>query len=476
MPSHGKAHSQEYNPPGIFENLDEITASSPVEARKRRSQAIGLEERTADPGRSWIAWDAQDDSQEEHYDIPDDYQNLDELKAPTPVKNAGGVQHQGFLEDYRSSTTPSDGVRSQEPEHHGGSPITYHETSSPSMHDPYAEKQEPSARHQRVSRIATELYTISYLIFFSILGTLARLGLQALTFYPGAPVQTGVLWANVGGSLIMGFLAEDRKFFSAWSPPSSQDSQSQNPHGETNRPSSQASSTTHKKQHAALKKTIPLYIGLSTGFCGSFTSFSSFIRDAFLALANALPVPISHTSTAAIDPASTVHRNGGYSLMALLAVIITTVSLSLSALMLGAHLAIAVERYMPSMSHLFARRFVDRAVVLLAWGSWLGAIFMAIWPPDRHSNNNNNNRSPRERWRGTALFALIFAPPGCLARFYLSLALNSTLASFPLGTFTVNVFGCAVEAMLYDLQRIPLRGGTGGGVLGCQVLQGMMDG
>ena len=29
------------------------------------------------------------------------------------------------------------------------------------------------------------------------------------------------------------------------------------------------------------KKTIPLYIGLTTGFCGSFTSFSSFARAFF---------------------------------------------------------------------------------------------------------------------------------------------------------------------------------------------------
>ncbi|KAL2012037.1 hypothetical protein VTN00DRAFT_4755 [Thermoascus crustaceus] len=59
----------------------------------------------------------------------------------------------------------------------------------------------------------TKLYTVSHLIFFSVVGTLARLAIEALTFYPGAPVTTSVLWANVSGSFIMGFLSEDRELF-----------------------------------------------------------------------------------------------------------------------------------------------------------------------------------------------------------------------------------------------------------------------
>ncbi|KAK3680177.1 hypothetical protein LTR78_000554 [Recurvomyces mirabilis] len=73
------------------------------------------------------------------------------------------------------------------------------------------------ASHQEAApstpRWLTELYTISYLIFFSILGTLARLGLQWLTFYPRAPIVTPVIWANFAGSMFMGFLAEDQGLF-----------------------------------------------------------------------------------------------------------------------------------------------------------------------------------------------------------------------------------------------------------------------
>ena len=52
--------------------------------------------------------------------------------------------------------------------------------------------------------------------------------------------------------------------------------------------------------------------------------------------------------------------------------------------------------------------------------------------------------------------------------------LNSRFRSFPLGTFVVNMLGTAFEGMFWDLQHSA--DSVGGGVVGCQVLQGMMDG
>lgn len=316
--------------------------------------------------------------------------------------------------------------------------------------DEAAPTSEPAQKP--LSQHATHLYTLSYLIFFALLGTLARLGLQALTFYSGAPVVTGVLWANVGGSLVMGFLSEDRNLFrEEWG-------NTPSPAPKDNQEAAEQS-----KNHKAVKKTIPLYIGLTTGFCGCFTSFSSFIRDVFLALANALPDP----SLPAGD--SIASRNGGYSFMALIAVILLTVSLSLSALIFGAHLALALARFTPTVPFALTRRVLDRVVVVLGWGCWLGAVFLAIWPPDRHSGT--------ETWRGRAVFACVFAPVGCLLRFYLSLHLNSRLPSFPLGTFTTNIFGTIIEGLCYDLQHVSGLGAVVPAALtGCQVLQGVMDG
>lgn len=302
-----------------------------------------------------------------------------------------------------------------------------------------------------LSKHATHLYTISYLIFFSLLGTLARLGLQALTFYTGAPVVTGVLWANVTGSLIMGFLIEDKKLF--------QQEWGTTP---TTPPKDDHEAAQQTKTHKAVKKTIPLYIGLTTGFCGCCTSFSSFMRDVFLALANALPDP---SLPAGVGITS---RNGGYSFMALVAVLLLTVSLSLSALIFGAHLALGLARVTPTVPFALMRRVVDRVMVPLAWGCWLGAVFLAIWPPDRHG---------ADTWRGRAVFALVFAPLGCLGRFYVSVLLNSRVPSFPLGTFAVNMLGTVVEGLCYDLQHVSGLGAVVPAALtGCQVLQGVMDG
>ncbi len=106
---------------------------------------------------------------------------------------------------------------------------------------------------------------------------------------------------------------------------------------------------------------------------------------------------------------------------------------------------------------------------------------MAIWPPDRPAGpvGQGNTSWTQETWRGQVVFALVFAPVGCLLRFYASMHMNSIFAAFPLGTFVVNIFGTAVLGMSWDLQHSPLGSigaGIGGGIIGCQVLQGIQDG
>ncbi|KAH7349833.1 CrcB-like protein-domain-containing protein [Plectosphaerella cucumerina] len=282
----------------------------------------------------------------------------------------------------------------------------------------------------------THFYTHSHLILFALLGTLARLGVQALNRYPSAPISFPVLWANVGGSFIMGFLIEDRRLFIS----------ADDAHGDIPEPTFTPAA---RAAHLARKKTVPLYVGLATGFCGSFTSFSSFIRDMFLATTNDIsPMP----------GAVVTLRNGGYSFLALLAVLISTVALSLGALAAGGHLAQVLHPYTPTLPRSFTRRYIDRLAALLGWGGWLAAVILAAVPP-------------RDAWRGEALFALVFAPLGCLLRHHLGLVLNPRLASFPLGTFAANVGGTAVLGMAWDLAHAPV-----GGLVACQVLMGVEDG
>jgi CrcB protein len=350
-----------------------------------------------------------------------------------------------------------------------------------------------SGKNTVASRLATELYTSSYLIFFSIWGTLARLGLQALTFYPGAPVVISVLWPNFAGAFVLGFLAEDRRLFREEWGSHKPDTPSFDPKTrDTMSPTSEkfhfANRRGHRDEdqpsqvvsHGKVKKTIPLFIGLATGFCGSFTSFSSFMRDVFLTLSNNLPTPINHTYPQGFTiPPTTdaIHRASGYSFMAVVAVILLTICLSVGALRFGAHFAILLDPYLPTIRFHFLRRFIDPVFVFLGWGIWLGAIFMTIWPPDRPSGPQSQGSWDLETWRGQALFACAFAPVGCLLRFYISLYLNGFSVSFPLGTFAVNIFGTAVEGMAFDLQHVPIVNSlVGGGRVPCQVLQGVMDG
>ncbi|CAJ2506808.1 Uu.00g079940.m01.CDS01 [Anthostomella pinea] len=427
--------SVQFDMPDKYRSLDDDYGQAPLSQHKVPSQQAQAQAQTRRSRSS---------ASGTHHRVPDSYMNVPESSAISPVhsnRNERSMYESDSLEEERPGhQTSMNHVRP-----HGSD-----------------EKKAGQADEVTVSRLATEVYTVSYLILFSIFGTLARLGLQALTYYPGAPVALSVLWPNFAGSLIMGFLAEDRMLFRCeWGAPEVGQPQAERQTAEESRPDPERAAVdlaAARKAHLATKKTIPLYIGLATGFCGSFTSFSSFIRDVFLALSNDLPL--------ADTGSTTVPRDGGYSFMALLAVIITTVSLSLSGLFVGAHIAVALEPVTPSLPYVFVRKVVDRFAVFLAWGAWVGAIVLSAIPPDRSTNPGAS-----EVWRGRATFALVFAPLGCLARFYVSLYLNGQLASFPLGTFAVNVGGTALLGMAWDLAHVPE-----GGVIGCQVLQGIEDG
>ncbi|GAP88829.2 hypothetical protein SAMD00023353_1600080 [Rosellinia necatrix] len=385
------------------------------------------------------------------YEVPASYLNLPEVGAAPTLQDRNELSR---LDSHSAEELAAPRLGRHDVPHQKDSPAERHQ-HIPSI-------QLPEAKDTVTPRWATELYTVSHLILFALFGTLARLGLQALTFYPGAPIPFSSVWPNFAGSLIIGFLTEDRILFRPEgdvTPTYDQQISGFRKDEEAGSPDSQRVAqdiAAAKKAHLVVKKTLPLYIGLATGFCGSFTSFSSFIRDIFLALSNDLPMP------GGVDTS----RNGGYSFLALLAVIIGTVSLSLAGLHVGAHLADALEPVTPSLRYPFSRKIIDPLAVVLGWGSWIGAIILSILPPDRYSNPGAS-----EIWRGSATFALVFAPLGCLARFYASARLNGRFVAFPLGTFAVNVVGTAILGLAWDIAHVPR-----GGVIGCQVLQGVEDG
>ncbi|KAH6636362.1 tRNA synthetases class I (M)-domain-containing protein [Chaetomium tenue] len=362
-----------YNAPGSIHDLDSPDDAPTSINRPHPQNASGV---PLKHGRNSPHSRRASTTSHPGYDVPDTYTNLDETADVSPIQNP----HEEPIHRFRSLEQ----TRAQEQEF----------VREQKRHRQPPEPEKPEEAKYDVSRLLTQLYIVSYLIFFSILGTLARLGLQALTNYPGIPIIFTSIWPNFAGSLVMGFLSEDRMLF----------------------------------------------------------------REAQAPTPSPAPTP---------PP-----RNGGHTFLALLSIPLITLSLSLSALFLGAHLAIALAPILPSL-HRTPHAWADRAAVPLAWGCWLGAVLLAALPPAGHT-----------AWRGEVLFALVFAPLGCLVRFGVSLWLNGRVAAFPVGTFVVNVAGTAVLAAAWDLAHSGAVGG-GGGVgegamvtvtVGCQVLAGVQDG
>jgi CrcB protein len=231
-------------------DLSELAAPRPIGDGRRRKDSFEREEDKASQRRKSHASSATDRDNE-----------LTEVAAPRPVETDSEAEQ---VTDEEEGTTPQqsddkEGVNLSEPQY---------------------------------SSLATEMYTHSWLILFSFLGTLARLGVETITVYPNAPWSSPVLWANVGGSFALGFLSEDRNLFRhEWSSTESTKNSFHPSKLEKDTASVHAKASAN---HSRVKKTIPIYIGLTTGFCGSFTSFSSFILDVFLALSNDLPLASSN--------------------------------------------------------------------------------------------------------------------------------------------------------------------------------------
>ncbi|KAI0860331.1 CrcB-like protein-domain-containing protein [Xylaria cubensis] len=331
-----------------------------------------------------------------------------------------------------------------------------------------------TAKRRRVRiRIKTQIFIFAHLIFFSILGTLARLGLAVLTTYPTSISFAHSLWPNFTGSLILGFLSESSELLhhprtarsiTRASPDAARTTRKTRHPGDTEE---RAGGPAEKVREGLVAKApareilepIPLYIGLTSGFCGSFTTFSTFMLDCFKALSG-IATPESGPSP----------PSPGRNFMAVAGVLLITVGLSAAGLRAGAHMAVFVngfERCLP-------RRLVywlDYASLVLGLGAWIVIIVLAILGPDLAQVGVAG-------WQ--MVLALSLAPLGCLLRFALSLRMNSLAVSFPLGTFAANAFGSLVLAVAWDLQRLPAAGGAEsrmlGGFVSCQVLQGVEDG
>ncbi|CAL1716250.1 unnamed protein product [Somion occarium] len=247
-------------------------------------------------------------------------------------------------------------------------------------------------------------HVLALLMPASIFGVLARLGIQALVGYDGRSIFP-LAWVQVVGCVIMGVGVEIK-----------------DPLGQFYG---------------------PLYTALTTGFCGSLTTFSGWQLDVFQSWLN-------------VDQG---RRDWLRDVIDGLTKSLFTLALSLAAVMFGSHCAsILRRRILPPIRVAPPRRIVRYSVSILGV-----LIYAAAYPA--------YFRLPA-KFRHQATAALLFSFPGTLTRYLLSIYLNPALSLFPLGTFAANMFGTAMIGVFQVLQglRNPLSPNA------CAVMQGLEDG
>ncbi|KAG0187386.1 hypothetical protein DFQ28_006421 [Apophysomyces sp. BC1034] len=225
---------------------------------------------------------------------------------------------------------------------------------------------------------------VGIIIPFSILGTLIRIGLQSLETYNGAPVF-GLVYAQWIGCFIMGVVVWNKIKLLQW--------------------------------------YLPLHTGLSTGLCGSITTFSSWQLNIFEEFSN-------------YNGADHVT---GYNILAAISQLLVTIAMSICGLQFGYHVGEFLTKKSEKRVEMVACGFSlqqlgFRDYLVMAFGvlSWIAVVIAAIFAPQR---------------RELAL-SCVFSPLGALLRWYLSPLNIYGGGRYPWGTFSANISGTAILAGL----------------------------
>ncbi|CDR37679.1 CYFA0S01e14796g1_1 [Cyberlindnera fabianii] len=268
----------------------------------------------------------------------------------------------------------------------------------------------PEESSTRPSTRFNEVRLLCILSFFAIVGVLARKGITVLTTYDGSFLG-GVIWANFAACVVMGLATQSSEFW---------------------------------KDEPVPKAKIQLYTGITTGFCGTFSSFSSLILEAFIKSAD---IQIGHYYH---------YRNGAYGIMECASVMISHICISIAGLHFGKHLMKFHDRKTPLNIGI-----LENVVAVAGIASWIAVIVLIVI----------------KSWRSWT-FACIVSPIACWTRFYVSKWLNPKVSGFPMGTFTVNVAASVILAILNLLNRGKTShdGRLVNSILSCHMIQGLEDG
>lgn len=259
----------------------------------------------------------------------------------------------------------------------------------------------------------------------SILGNYARIGVTKLSNYESSYISSGsVVWPNFTASLIMGTLQ-----------------------------------VLNLPAHSWFIENPSLFMSLTTGFCGSFSSYSTMMIESFLFAAS---LNKSNIET------NTKLPNRAYGIMEFLSVIFANLFISMGGYIFGRFLASDIivyyldssnssgnlENYdktdnlnndiitQNSIKHnriLIFIAFINNLFVILA----IPLLILIIVLSAVYDNYS------RSSWTLSAIFTIF----GSFSRFYLSNWFNSHWINFPLGTFLANQFAVLIYSFLLIVQR-----------------------
>lgn len=247
-------------------------------------------------------------------------------------------------------------------------------------------------------------------ISFSILGNLARFSLQKLTDYSNSYINYSggtVVWVNFAACFVMSWCNNAVGFWSHIL---------------------QGSNKTNMKQLA-------LHTGITSGFCGSFSTFSSAMIEIFFET---------------IDIVNMSLPNNGYRVMEFFAASLTAFSVPLFGHILGKQFAIFFDNYfVPRVSHLLTYRNIrifELAFIMMGIAALIANLVLTC------------TLSVNYWYKKSYSFSILMGAFGALLRFKLSKFNGKYFATwFPTGTLMANIIGCLfmsiIQLLLLALKR-----------------------
>lgn len=269
-----------------------------------------------------------------------------------------------------------------------------------------AEQQAEQTRTQEQASVEvreSRLPLLGALTVFAVLGVLLRIGTNRLFNYSGAPLPF-IVFPQFLGCFCMALLVFQKSTITCFS-------------------------------HTT-------YVGLTTGFCGSLTTFSSLLSTANQQLFNL----------------SANQRGIFQSVLAYFSVLLAGFSASFSAYFFGKHLGALFEPRAAQLKYAKPKFCVTRPTaagnqtnsttcnfacvldycyVILSIATIATLVLLVIFVDSEQE----------------LLLAALFGPVGAIFRWYLAFLLNKKRPNFPLGTFAANVFGTTVLGVLFVLWR-----------------------